>query len=47
MRNRYEIYYDILRIGLLQIRNDPHDAEQCIAQADHLQAGQSSVEVTD
>ena len=36
MRNRFEIYCDILYWGLLQIRNAAHDAEQCFAQAHHL-----------
>ncbi len=36
MRSRFEIYCEILRWGLLQIRSHVHDPEQCLAQLDHL-----------
>lgn len=37
MRERFEIYCDILHAGLQQIRMDAHDPQQCLAQAVHLQ----------
>jgi hypothetical protein len=36
MRSRFEIYCDILRQGLLAIRNSVDDPERCYAEADHL-----------
>jgi hypothetical protein len=36
MRDRFEIYCEILSLGLIQIRHNAHDGEQCFAQADHL-----------
>ena len=36
MRTRFAVYCDILRSGLLTIRNCSHDTERCFAEADHL-----------
>ena len=36
MRSRFAIYCDILRSGLLNIRNHSGDSERCSAKADHL-----------
>lgn len=36
VRTRFQIYCDILRIGLLNIRNSSNDPEHCFAEADHL-----------
>jgi hypothetical protein len=36
MRTRFEIYCDILRIGLLNIRCNANDPERCHAESDHL-----------
>jgi hypothetical protein len=36
MRTRFEIYCDILTLGLLAIRNNASDSEWCHAVADHL-----------
>lgn len=36
MRSRFEIYCDILRWGLLAIRNSANDPERCYVEADHL-----------
>jgi hypothetical protein len=36
MRSRFEIYCDILRTGLLNIRSCSNDRERCFTEADHL-----------
>ncbi len=36
MRSRFEIYCDLLRVGLLNIRYHARDSERCHAQSDHL-----------
>lgn len=37
MRERFEIYCDILHSGMTQIRSHAHDTEQILAQSNHLQ----------
>jgi hypothetical protein len=36
MRTRFEIYCDILSVGLLNIRSQADDPERCFGEADHL-----------